>query len=101
MSEKNEYILDPKDDAQELTEALLRSQLVKHFADGKPVTFEESKVAVRKRLGRPPVDTPKVPLSVRFDADVIEYFKSTGKGWQTRMNMVLREHVGAQREGSG
>lgn len=41
----------------------------------------------------------KVSTTVRFDADVIAAFKSTGRGWQTRMNEALkdwlREHPAA------
>lgn len=33
----------------------------------------------------------KVSTTVRFDADVLEAFKSTGRGWQTRMNDALKE----------
>ncbi|RKR46298.1 BrnA antitoxin family protein [Paraburkholderia sp. BL17N1] len=47
-----------------------------------------------KRLGtrgRPKLDKPKVSLTVRYDADVVDAFKSTGDGWQTRMNDALRE----------
>lgn len=33
---------------------------------------------------------PKEPISIRVDKDVLNYFKSTGKGYQTRMNAVLR-----------
>lgn len=32
----------------------------------------------------------KQSLTVRFDADMLEWFKSQGKGYQTRMNAVLR-----------
>ncbi len=35
----------------------------------------------------------KLLVSVRFSAEVIEHFKGTGAGWQTRMNDVLREWV--------
>ncbi len=40
--------------------------------------------------GRPKSDNPKVPVSLRLDREVIEKFKATGPGWQTRMNEVLR-----------
>jgi uncharacterized protein (DUF4415 family) len=33
---------------------------------------------------------PKASVSLRIDADVLEWFKSTGAGYQTRMNAVLR-----------
>ena len=35
----------------------------------------------------------KVLLSLRIDKDVLDYFKSTGKGYQTRMNAVLRSYA--------
>ncbi|MCL2244748.1 MAG: BrnA antitoxin family protein [Treponema sp.] len=33
----------------------------------------------------------KKTVNVRLDADVIEWLQSTGKGYQTRMNTILRE----------
>ncbi len=33
----------------------------------------------------------KVALSIRLDADVIDYFKAQGAGWQSRINAELRE----------
>ena len=35
--------------------------------------------------------TTGTPLTVHYDADVVEAFKATGKGWQTRMNAALRD----------
>jgi uncharacterized protein (DUF4415 family) len=45
------------------------------------------------RRGRPPSDSVKRSVTVRYDADVIAAFRSTGKGWQTRMNEALREWI--------
>jgi len=42
------------------------------------------------RPGRPPSDHPKQALKLRIDADVVEYFRHTGPGWQTRINDTLR-----------
>ncbi len=39
---------------------------------------------------------PKQQLTVRFDRDVVEWFKAQGAGYQTRMNAVLRSFVDAQ-----
>ena len=33
---------------------------------------------------------PKVPINIRVDADVLRFFKRKGRGYQTRMNAVLR-----------
>jgi uncharacterized protein (DUF4415 family) len=43
--------------------------------------------------------TPKKLTSFRLDPDVLSWFKATGKGYQTRMNAVLRSYVEAQRKG--
>jgi uncharacterized protein (DUF4415 family) len=35
----------------------------------------------------------KVATSVRYDRDVLDAFRSTGEGWQTRMNDALRDYA--------
>jgi uncharacterized protein (DUF4415 family) len=40
---------------------------------------------------------PKEAISLRVDADILEFFKAQGKGHLTRMNAVLRSYVDAQR----
>src|ERR1700730_2068934 len=37
--------------------------------------------------------TPKKLLSLRLDSDVVDWFKSQGPGYQTRINAVLRAFV--------
>lgn len=44
----------------------------------------------RRRGGRP-VGSSKVSTTVRFDREILETFRATGKGWQTRMNDALRD----------
>ena len=39
----------------------------------------------------------KVLLSVRYSPEVVEYFKSTGEGWQTRMDEALKEWMTSHR----
>jgi uncharacterized protein (DUF4415 family) len=34
-----------------------------------------------------------VAVTVRFSPEVVEYFKATGEGWQTRMNDALQQYV--------
>jgi uncharacterized protein (DUF4415 family) len=33
---------------------------------------------------------PKISIALRVDSDVLEWFKAQGRGYQTRMNAVLR-----------
>jgi uncharacterized protein (DUF4415 family) len=42
------------------------------------------------RRGRPPSANRKQALKLRIDPDVIEHFRATGPGWQTRINDALR-----------
>jgi uncharacterized protein (DUF4415 family) len=36
---------------------------------------------------------PKQIITIRLDTDVVEWFKAQGKGYQTRMNAVLRRYM--------
>ncbi|MGC1887792.1 MAG: BrnA antitoxin family protein [Stellaceae bacterium] len=38
----------------------------------------------------------KRQVTMRFDADVLEFFKRAGRGWQGRMNAVLRSFMDRQ-----
>jgi uncharacterized protein (DUF4415 family) len=50
-----------------------------------PVVLDWSKAEMGK-FYRP----PKKPVTMRLDADVIEWLKGFGKGYQTRANLLLR-----------
>ena len=39
---------------------------------------------------------PKQLLSLRIDSDVLAWFRVQGKGYQTRINAILRKYVEAQ-----
>ena len=36
---------------------------------------------------------PKTPVSMRLDEDIVKWFRSRGRGYQTRINAVLRAYV--------
>jgi uncharacterized protein (DUF4415 family) len=57
------------------------------------------KDAVVRRPGQrgPGKKAKKVLLSLRYSPEVVEYFKSTGEGWQTRIDEALKEWVEAHR----
>jgi uncharacterized protein (DUF4415 family) len=63
--------------------------------DAQPLTPKQLKamVPLRSIRGRPKSTNPKQLVSVRYSAEVLEYFKSTGEGWQSRMDGVLRQYV--------
>jgi uncharacterized protein (DUF4415 family) len=57
-----------------------------------------AKAEVRLPGQRGPQRRPtKIAATVRYSPEVLEYFKGTGAGWQTRMNQVLCDYVSKQR----
>ncbi len=84
--------IDPED-APEITE---------DFGDraiwtigGEQVTQGAGRTAMRQGVarGRPHAVAPKVATTIRFDADLLAVLKASGRGWQTRVNALLREAV--------
>lgn len=62
--------------------------------DALPLTDEQlAQFKPARRLGRPPQDSTKVPTSIRLDNVVLDSFKATGEGWQTRVNAALLEYL--------
>jgi uncharacterized protein (DUF4415 family) len=63
--------------------------------DAQPLTPAQLKamVPLSSVRGRPKSDKKKLLISVRYSTEVVEYFKSTGAGWQSRMDGVLRQYV--------
>jgi uncharacterized protein (DUF4415 family) len=57
--------------------------------DNPPLSAEE---LARLEAVRPE-DRAKVPVYIRLDPEIVEFFKSGGPGYQTRMNAALRDHV--------
>jgi len=66
--------------------------------DAQPLTKSQLKamVPLKSVRGRPKSENKKMLVSVRYSPEVVAYFRSTGEGWQARMDGVLREYVGKQ-----
>jgi uncharacterized protein (DUF4415 family) len=63
--------------------------------DAQPLTSQQLKAMVPMKAlrGRPKSENKKRLVSVRYSPEVIDYFKSTGDGWQSLMDTVLRQYV--------
>ena len=70
------------DDIPELTDEFFDKAEIRRGAE-----------VIRRARGRPPLGAPKKLISLRLDPDVIERFRATGPGWQSRINTALREHL--------
>jgi uncharacterized protein (DUF4415 family) len=65
-------------------------------SDMPPLSAEQlARFVPAKLLNRSLYRPIKVAVKINYDADVLEWFKSFGKGYQTRMNSALREYMSA------
>jgi len=64
------------------------------FSDMPAMTQEQlARFVPAKLLNRSLYRPIKIPVKINYDADVLEWFRSFGKGYQTRINAVLREYM--------
>jgi uncharacterized protein (DUF4415 family) len=89
VKEKTSEWVDP-DDAPELG-AEFFEKATRHIA-GKEVSKEQFQ-AFQKTMGRPRVAVKRPTLTMRVDAEILQALRASGKGWQTRVNELLRREV--------
>lgn len=66
-----------------------------HDADSPSTVISDWDGAILKKggvvIGQVNVRDKKEQVAVSYDADILAYFRATGKGWQNRMNDALKE----------
>jgi uncharacterized protein (DUF4415 family) len=84
-------LIDDDGEVRELTAEDMRE--FRPAAEVLPPALLAGLVALKKQRGeRGPQKSPtKVPTTIRFDADVLAELKASGKGWQTRVNEVVKD----------
>jgi uncharacterized protein (DUF4415 family) len=74
-------------------------------SEGLPSLFgaEQAAAMLKPRRGRPPATVRKEHVNLRLDPEVLEAFRASGPGWQTRLNAALadwlRSHSPAEMAG--
>ena len=76
-------LVDKDGEVRELNEA--------DFKRMKPL--RERNPNIPKRVRGPQKAPTKVPVSIRLNPEVVEYFKATGTGWQSRIGTVLQDYI--------
>ena len=68
----------------------------KDIARAKPFAamFPELAASYRRARGPQKSPTKAAAVSLRLDRRIIDHFRATGEGWQTRINNVLLEVIG-------
>lgn len=68
-------------------------------ADGPEWDWENAVVVSGiEELMNLPLPKPKKAISLRVDTEILDFFKAQGKGYQTRMNAVLKAYMEAQKK---
>jgi uncharacterized protein (DUF4415 family) len=67
----------------------------KRDPDAQPLSAKQLKnmIPLQSLRGRPKLAETKQLVSVRYSPKVIEYFRATGDGWQSRMDEILLKYV--------
>jgi uncharacterized protein (DUF4415 family) len=60
-------------------------------ADANTYEVPDSQFARMKRVGRPLALVTKERITIRLSRDVIEQFRASGNGWQTRIDTALKD----------
>jgi uncharacterized protein (DUF4415 family) len=80
----------PENISREDWDAVESHPLSNSFLAGmKPV--QENHPNIPTRVRGPQKSPRKKPVSLRLDANVIDAFRATGRGWQSRLNTALHE----------
>ena len=60
-----------------------------------PDTYEVSDEDFRhlRPIGRSEAGVTKERISIRLSPEVVKYFRGSGKGWQTRVDEVLKDYI--------
>lgn len=77
----------------------LRQALEEAKAGNFGAVYMPEQIAARKP-GRPAGSVKanaKIATNIRFDQDVLQALKATGRGWQTRLNDLIRADIEAGR----
>ncbi|MEK9213132.1 BrnA antitoxin family protein [Sphingomonas sp. 2378] len=82
--------MDAVSDNPELTDAQLAS--ARPFAEALPAIAAE----IQRGRGRQKSPT-KIPKHIRLSREVVDFFESTGAGWQSRLDDVLKRYVAEHR----
>jgi uncharacterized protein (DUF4415 family) len=88
---RNEAAQDDDDDAPLTPEELANMRPAREVL---PPSFFKAVERERNLGGRPRLERPKKQITLRLDQDVIDKYKATGDGWQSRMNEALRKGAG-------
>ena len=86
---RKKSLIDKDGEVRELTTDDLKQ--FKPISEANPALLAKIKKGIGER--GPQKSPTKIPISIRVSPEVAEYFRASGKGWQGRIDNVLKEYV--------
>ncbi|MDO8413914.1 MAG: BrnA antitoxin family protein [Gallionellaceae bacterium] len=65
-----------------------------------PEIFPKAVADAMLKRGRPHKEVTKAPVNIRLSPDVVDAFRATGKGWQTRVDEALKDWLKSHKPAS-
>jgi uncharacterized protein (DUF4415 family) len=85
--------IDDPDNPEWTEEMFRKARPMSEIPELWPAILEAAAELRARKRGRPKLDHPKVQVTLRLDADVVNGFKEDGPGWQGRINETLKKVV--------
>ena len=90
------YRIPTKDESQRIREGISADPDTHELTDAEMAELRPLS-EMKRSPGRPKADATKERVTIRLSPEVTAYFRSTGKGWQTRVDEALKAYVRAHR----
>lgn len=65
-----------------------------------PEIFPKAVADAMLKRGRPRKEVTKAPVNIRLSPDVVDAFRATGRGWQTRVDEALKDWLKSHKPAS-
>lgn len=65
-----------------------------------PEIFPKAVADAMLKRGRPRKEVTKTPVNIRLSPDVVDAFRATGRGWQTRVDEALKDWLKSHKPAS-
>ncbi len=91
MKKPKKPLTDKVGEVREITREDMKD--FKPAQEAMPPEFFEGMKRLRGQRGPQKAPT-KTPVTLRLDPEIVEHFKKSGRGWQSRINQALRNVVG-------
>jgi len=93
MEELRQFVSDDVPEVHDEDNPPLAPEDWKNFRDVSELPPEILAAFPRTKVRGPQKTPTKVPVSLRLSRDVVDHFKATGEGWQTRIDETLKQAI--------